>query len=747
MGTVYNPMTRHANQQVVEDSATYADASYSSGFFRPEANCWRTAKAHRATFLIDAADYFAAFRAVAEQARHSIIIIGWDIDSRIDLVKGNDESALPVQLGAFLNALVKRRPKLKVRILVWDFAMIYALEREPVPLYKRQWRPYRHIDFKMDDTHPFGASHHQKIVVIDDALAFSGGIDLTRCRWDTSHHHADNPHRVDAIGQPYAPFHDVQMMVDGEMAVVLGELARARWQSATGQQLAPIITSRHDLWPQSVAVAMQNVELAVARTSPSDIATETKKIHEVEHLYQDAIDAARNSIYMENQYLTSQSITKALAARLRELDGPEIVLVLPRETDGWLEKTTMDVLRARQLKALRQADLHQRLRIYYPDLPGLKADMNLIVHGKVLIVDDWLARVGSANLSNRSMGLDTECDLAVAANDRADIQDAIGAFRNRLLGEHLGVESTVVADTLAERDSLIQAIEHLRGGQRTLQELDGSVPEALDKMVPEAALLDPEKPLDLQSLTEHILPIDEDDGQSAKSTVVWIKGIALAIGLLGMAAAWRWTPLGEWLSADNLANWAAGLQGSPWGPVVALSSFVVGSILAFPITVLIVVSSLVFGPLFGFVYALVGTAAGAAITYGIGHWLGRDTVRRLGGSRLNRLSRQMAERGVITVAIVRMVPIAPFTLVNMVAGASFIRFRDFVLGTVLGMGPGMLGLTVFADGVFRAFRNPQPTTIAWVVAIVVTLAVVTLGLRHWLKNREETRALTGKQET
>lgn len=741
-------MTRYANQDFFEDSASQAEHKaephHSAGFLQPGVNCWRTAKANRATFLIDAADYFAAFRAAAEQARHSILIIGWDIDSRIDLVKGQDKSDLPVQLGAFLNALVKRRPQLKVRILVWDFAMIYALEREPVPLYKRQWRRYRHIHFKMDDTHPFGASHHQKIVVMDDTLAFSGGIDLTRCRWDTSHHQADNPHRVDVNGKSYAPFHDVQMMVDGDMAMVLGDLARARWQNATGQRLPPTMTAHHDLWPKSVAVAMQDVELAVVRTLPGDIATDTPKIQEVERLYQDAIAAAQHSIYIENQYLTSQAIRKALAARLQEPDGPDIVLVLPRETDGWLEKTTMDVLRARQLKALWQADSYQHLRVYYPSLPDLKADKNLIVHGKVLIVDDWLARVGSANLSNRSMGLDTECDLAVVAGQRADIREAISGFRDRLLGEHLDMESSAVTKALAEQGSFIQAIEHLRGSQRTLQELDGSVPEALDKMVPEAALLDPEKPLDLELLTEHVLPKDEDDGQSAKSKTVWIKGLALVIGLLGMAAAWRWTPLGDWLSTDNLTDWAAGLQNSLWGPIVALSSFVVGSILAFPITVLIVVSSLVFGPVFGFVYALVGTAAGAALTYGIGHWLGRDTVRRLGGARLNRLSRQMAQRGIITVAIVRMVPIAPFTVVNMVAGASHIRFRDFMLGTLLGMGPGMLGLTVFADGVFRAFRNPQPTTIAWVVAISVALIAAILGLRWWLNNREETQALTEK---
>ncbi|MEZ5584304.1 MAG: phospholipase D-like domain-containing protein [Candidatus Competibacteraceae bacterium] len=125
-----------------------------------------------------------------------------------------------------------------------------------------------------------------------------------------------------------------------------------------------------------------------------------------------------------------------MCRRLCEPNGPEIMLILPMQTSGWLEQTTMDVLRARLLEKLRAADRHGRLRIYYPVVPEL-TDACVNVHVKLMIVDDRLLRIGSANLSNRSMGLDTECDLAIEAHDD-DQRRAIVAFRNHLLSQHSG---------------------------------------------------------------------------------------------------------------------------------------------------------------------------------------------------------------------------------------------------------------------------------------------------------------------
>jgi phospholipase D1/2 len=109
-------------------------------------------------------------------------------------------------LGKFLNAKAERSPELQIYILCWDFAMIYAFERQFLPLFQLDWNVHRRIHLHMDNEHPIGAAHHQKIVVIDDRLAFCGGIDLTKRRWDTPEHKPHDPRRKDPDGKPYEPF-------------------------------------------------------------------------------------------------------------------------------------------------------------------------------------------------------------------------------------------------------------------------------------------------------------------------------------------------------------------------------------------------------------------------------------------------------------------------------------------------------------------------------------------------------------
>jgi len=202
--------------------------------FAPGRNCWRIERAERLAFLVDGEEYFGAVRAALRRARRSILILGWDIDSRMRLVPDGANNGLPEPLGEFLNAVVAGQPDLHGYVLSWDFAMLYAMEREWLPIYKLDWRTHRRLSFRLDDRHPVGASHHQKVIVIDDALAFVSGYDLTRCRWDTSAHRIADRRRVDHRGEAYPPFHDVGVMVSGDCAAALGELARERWERATG---------------------------------------------------------------------------------------------------------------------------------------------------------------------------------------------------------------------------------------------------------------------------------------------------------------------------------------------------------------------------------------------------------------------------------------------------------------------------------------------------------------------------------
>jgi phospholipase D1/2 len=703
-------------------------------------NCWRLAEARRVAFLIDSADYFTAFAAAAEQAQESIFIIGWDVDSRVRLLPDGIRDQQSLELSAFLKALVSQHRGLHVYILEWDFAVIFALEREPLPMRMQRWRTHRRIQFRQDSAHPAGASHHQKIVVVDDAIAFVGGIDLSTNRWDTSEHRAQDSRRVDPAGRLYPPVHDVQAAVDGEAAAALGYLARERWRRATGRQLRPSQRRKSDIWPSHLTPDMEHVRVAIARTEPAY--NGNPEVREVQALYLDAIAAAQHSIYIEAQYFTTAVIGDALAKRLTEASGPEIILVLPRKASGWLEQNTMDVLRARLLQQLRAADRYGRLHIYCPVVPDLDG-ICINVHSKVLVVDEQLVRVGSSNLANRSMGLDTECDLVIESAGVASIEQAIAHFRNRLVGEHLGISPQQVGARLEIKPSLMAVADELHDGERRLEPLDAEVPAWRDRLVPDGKILDPERPI----MPEPLLEACTSDDDRPPGRYKLLRGVIVLLMLVGLGAAWQWTPLGRWLDVDMLAAWVTSLRGHPMAPIVVIGGYVIGGLVLVPVLVLITVTALAFGPLLGFVYSLLGCLMSATVTYGIGYFLGHDLIHSLAGARIGRLSRRLAQHGLIAILLVRVVPVAPFSVVNIVAGASHIRLRDYILGTCLGMLPGLILMTVFGDQLESVIRDPTAETFLVLIGLIVLIALVTIWLRRRFLNTDSlgtTKFTTGE---
>ena len=696
--------------------------SPAAGLLVPGRNCWRIERSKRVAFLIDGADYFSAVRAAIAKAKRSVYIVGWDIDSRIRLVPDGARDGYPEELGDFLNEVVKRERNLRMHVLSWDFAMVFALDREWLPIYKLDWRTHRRLRFRLDDKHPLGASHHQKIVVVDDSIAFVGGLDLTHCRWDTSEHGCDSAGRCDPDGKPYRPYHDVQALVDGDTARALGELSRDRWQRATGDRLQPPRAVTTDAWPSHVVPDITDIDVAIARTDPGF--TTGKPVEEIRYLYVDAIGSAQRSMYLENQYFSSSVVGAALAARLKTPDSPDIVVVSRQTEEGWLEERTMGVLRARLHQQLEQADSHDHYRLYYPHIPGLEIPNVLNVHSKVLVVDDDLCSVGSANFSNRSMGFDTECNIAIQSRGDARIRSAIARLRNRLLAEHLGTDPKTVEREIAQHGgSLVRAIEALRRpGSRTLEPIEPAVSEEIDALVPASAVVDPERPVDAEELVKEFVP-----ARARRPAASRIARIAIAlVALAAVAAAWRWTPLRDLIALESLVALARTLQDSPIAPFAVLASYVVAGVLVIPITILIVATGVVFGPWLGGLYAMGGALLSAAVTYALGRHLGRNTVRQLAGPRLNRITRRLARRGVMAITVIRLLPIAPFSIVNAVIGASHIRLRDFIIGTAIGMAPGIAITVIFVDRVTAAVTDPGRRTfvaLAAVVAFVVAAAV------------------------
>ncbi|MFC9760798.1 phospholipase D-like domain-containing protein [Rhodococcus jostii] len=459
----------------------------------PGDTCWQVAHADRLACIVDAADYFRHAKSAMLQARRRIILIGWDFDTRIKFEP--DEKTLdgPNQLGRFLAWLTRERPDLDIYLLKWNIGAFTAIGRGMTPIFVVNWVTDRRLHFELDAAHPIGSAHHQKIVVIDDALAFCGGIDMTVDRWDTPEHRDRNHYRTQPNGKRYGPWHDATTAVDGDAAKAIGELARTRWKAATGQDLAPVDeVAGTTPWPEGLKPAMRSVDVGIARTLPE--LADRDEVREIEALYLAAIAGAERSLYIESQYLASRTLAEAIAARLREPDGPEIVLVLPRNADGWLEQKAMDGARRRLLHLLWRADTGNRLGVYYPVTAGGEP---IYVHAKVLVMDDRLLRVGSSNLNNRSMGFDTECDLAVEVTaDTAngdELRQTILGIRRQLVCEHLSVPATLFEDTLAQTSSFVGTVEALRGGGRTLEKFEPETVEDEDSPLAENELMDPER--------------------------------------------------------------------------------------------------------------------------------------------------------------------------------------------------------------------------------------------------------------
>jgi phospholipase D1/2 len=693
-------------------------------------NCWHKKHADQVALLIDGENYFGALHACIQRAKHTVYILSWDIDSRMQLVRNSDQvQDLPVELGAFISEVLNRNPDLHVYILNWDWAMVYTMEREWLPMYKPAWKSQDRLHFKLDGECPIGASQHQKVVVIDDEIAFSGGFDIGKSRWDSSEHKAKESRRIDPDGHHYPPFHDVQMMVQGEVAAALGELARERWLKATGEKLNKPSQKIVSAWPDYIEPWFKDIEVGISRTMPQY--KDQQEIREIEQLYIDSLKAAENLIYMENQYFTSWKIADLLTERLQEKDGPDIVLVLPLMTGGWLEQATMDVLRFRVACKLKEADKHNRLRLCYPHRDEL-GDSYISVHAKITVIDDCLMRVGSANLSNRSMGFDSECDLVIEA-ETDEHKATVSRFRERLLTEHFGMTADELRQNLSQEGSLIRLIDARQENSHTLRELDCSVSDYANQMLPDSAIVDPERPIETEKLTKMFIPVDEP--KSAQKQ--WWKIVAVLVVVLALTAIWRWTPLSEWLNPETLQHAAEGIKSHPLTPLIVIGIFAIAGLIAFPVTLLIITTALTFGPLWGTVYSILGSLVSGLMGYAVGHYMGRNTIQKLAGSSINKLSRRLAKHGVLAIITVRIIPVAPFTVINLVAGGSHINTRDFTIGTLIGMLPGILGITVFADSLMRTVQNPDPQQIAIFVGVVIAIVGIMVGLKRLINRKED----------
>jgi len=441
--------------------------------------CWRTAKAGRAALLIDMQACFDAAMEAMSRAQHSVHLLNWAFEPQTlfhpqpDCV-GPDSD----RFGNFLIALAKN-PEIDVRLLCWKSAMPVAATQHFFPFEDRRVFAGTKVKFVLDGKLPIGACHHQKMIVVDDAIGFCGGGDIGPDRWDTPQHLDDDPRREKTRrdNKDFDSRHEVMGLVDGEAAQALGALFRDRWERCTGEVLQPSPPVRKPRWPGDIKPHFTDIDVGLSRTAAAW--RKYPEVRETEALHVEAIAQAKACIYMENQYFTSPLIANALARRLAEPKGPEVVLISTEHSPSYFDQATMDKTRLNFIRTCKAADKHGRMRAYSP---VTTLGRTIIVHAKLTIIDDVLLRIGSANINNRSMGFDTECDMSFeaagpnAAANRAEITH----LRNTLLAHWLGCVDGDLQAAVAKAGSVGAALEALRtAGYARLRPIE---PKPLDPL-------------------------------------------------------------------------------------------------------------------------------------------------------------------------------------------------------------------------------------------------------------------------
>lgn len=657
-------------------------------------------------FYIDGASYFEALYRAMAQAERAIYILGWDINSQLELVRSKKKSTpYPVVLGELLNALAIQRG-IQIKILTWDFAPIFTLEREHFSKLKISWRTDKKINFFYDSDHPLPASHHQKLVIIDERMAFCGGLDLTLDRWDTEQHAANNPLRVNPDGKKYPPFHDVQVGVAGKAAKGFADIFRDRWQKATGQRLESMDTDQ-TVDPSKLFLDNKldfiGARVGIARTLPAF--KTAPAVNEVKQLYLDLITHTKEFLYIENQYFTSAEIARAISSCLQRQSCPEICIVIPKKTHGWFETKILSVQQAKILKQLQENDVHHRLNVFYPEIPDLAAGDYLKVHSKVLIGDDRWARIGSSNLTERSLNLDSECDFVLEATEER-VKQSVLKLTSRLLSEHSGlsqseVEAFIIQKKYRDLISKIRQRESQTDVRRlvTLPAIDKGEPIAIE-------LVDSEVPMALDLFVDE--NIIKTLGPHKVLFDLGLKRILLIGTLLVFAiAVWRYFPRTGLIDPAWVENEISSLATMRYGAIYSVVFLVLLVLMFVPLNVLILAIATVQDSITAISCIISGVLISAAIGYVLGRRMGADFAKRRWPEAYKKLEKTFITQRVLSIIIVRLIPIAPFNVVNILSGTIRVHFVRYMIGTFVGVLPGTLALVFFQKNLMSVVLNPS----------------------------------------
>ena len=207
--------------------------------------------------------------------------------------------------------------------------------------------------------------------------------------------------------------------------------------------------------------------------------------------------------------------------------------------------------------------------------------------------------------------------------------------------------------------------------------------------------------------------------------VAILTSLILLVLLFAFPAIWTWTSLNHWINLAKIIEWQEAVRNTPAAFYLVVGAYLFGSLVLFPVTILNVATVFTFGPILGNLYALVGWLASAAMTYGVGRMMGCKIVQKLAPLWLEQLMQEARRHGFMTVLTLRIFPLAPFTIVNILMGAWGIGFRDFFTASIVGRIPGLVLLTLAGFQVENFLRQPG---VMGVILLGLTLILVPFAL-------------------
>lgn len=506
---------------------------------RPDRNCCKIKDVCSPGIIVDARDYYRSFFHAALKAERHIIISGWQFDSETGLLRGKDAADAPAPPGflKFLNTLCDRNPELRIYILSWDFSVVFALEREWIQEWTFNWSTNERVLFRFDDRHAIGGSQHQKFIVIDGVAAYLGGMDICAGRWDDRAHAASNPLRTDNGGGAYGPYHDVQAFFTGPLVEDISAIFVKRWRDVTGTEISlPPVgpASAHGyIEAKTRYIPIEASKAALSRTEPRTLKALRSSVREIRRLYIDAINAARSCIYIENQYFSSQAIFQALVRRMEDKGRPgiDVVIILPKGPHRFVEEVSIGINQTRLLRSLDAVAKKgaSRLGVYYTSaFTANGEEAPVFIHSKLMAVDDRFLTIGSANATNRSMGLDNELNISFEAGPGDDaLSRSLRRLRLDLLSEHSCLKKSELG-SIGDNGGLVGLLDRAAGNpayrlqrHRALKTSDksGEWIKSLDRMI-----FDPEKAVIEENIFE-ILPPDVNSLFAAGITLLreWLR--------------------------------------------------------------------------------------------------------------------------------------------------------------------------------------------------------------------------------